>query len=203
MRKKAHEKMMRKIKLKYMGIQLMVNNMEIGIISLTDEEETRHLSIVCDRFTKFQFDLRTDLEHTDEELVHSFGDSAGKTLLPEALMGIINYMTDLKLCVVITNVVDGIYRAVIEDERTGTTFPVKATEGVLLTLANKHVPLYAEATLWQYQSVPLKKGQPGVAIPINSLTREMLEASLEKAIENEEYETAKHIKEELDRRTKE
>ena len=51
--------------------------------------------------------------------------------------------------------------------------------------------------------MPLKKGQPGVAIPINSLTREMLEASLEKAIENEEYETAKHIKEELDRRSKE
>ena len=38
---------------------------------------------------------------------------------------------------------------------------------------------------------------------INSLTKEMLEASLEKAIENEEYETAKHIKEELDRRAKE
>lgn len=195
---------MNKIKLKYMGIQLMVNNTDIGIISLTDEAETRHLSIVCDRFTKFQFDLRTDLEHTDEDLVHySFGDNAGKTLLPEALMGIISYMTDLKLCVVITNVVDGIYRAVIEDERTGTTFPVKATEGVLLTLANKHVPLYAEGVLWQFQSVPLKKGQPGVAIPINSLTKEMLETSLEKAIENEEYETAKHIKEELDRRAKE
>ena len=194
---------MNKIKLKYMGVQLMVNNTDIGIISLVDEAETRHLSIVCDRFTKFQFDLRSGLADTEEETVQAIGENAGRTLLPEALMGIINYMTDLKLCVVVTNVVDGVYRAVIEDERTGTTFPVKATEGVLLTLANKHVPLYAEATLWQYQSVPLKKGQPGVAIPINSLTKEMLEASLEKAIENEEYETAKHIKEELDRRTKE
>lgn len=186
-----------------MGIQLMVNNTDIGIISLVDEAETRHLSIVCDRFTKFQFDLRSGLANTEEEPVQAIGENAGRTLLPEALMGIINYMTDLKLCVVVTNVVDGIYRAVIEDERTGTTFPVKATEGVLLTLANKHVPLYAELRLWQYQSVPLKKGQPGVAIPINSLTKEMLEASLEKAIENEEYETAKHIKEELDRRAKE
>ena len=194
---------MEKIKLKYMGIQLMVNNTDIGIISLVDESETRHLSIVCDKFTKFQFDLRSGLANDDSESVHAFGDNAGRTLLPEALMGIINYMTDLKLCVVVTNVVDGIYRAVIEDERTGTTFPVKATEGVLLTLVNKHVPLYAEKKLWQYQSVPLKKGQPGVAIPINSLTKEMLEASLEKAIENEEYETAKHIKEELDRRAKE
>lgn len=194
---------MEKIKLKYMGIQLMVNNTDIGIISLVDESETRHLSIVCDKFTKFQFDLRSGLANDDSESVHAFGDNAGRTLLPEALMGIINYMTDLKLCVVVTNVVDGIYRAVIEDERTGTTFPVKATEGVLLTLVNKHVPLYAEKRLWQYQSVPLKKGQPGVAIPINSLTKEMLEASLEKAIENEEYETAKHIKEELDRRAKE
>ena len=194
---------MEKIKLKYMGIQLMVNNTDIGIISLVDESETRHLSIVCDKFTKFQFDLRSGLANDDSESVHAFGDNAGRTLLPEALMGIINYMTDLKLCVVVTNVVDGIYRAVIEDERTGTTFPVKATEGVLLTLVNKHVPLYAEKRLWQYQSVPLKKGQPGVAIPINSLTKELLEASLEKAIENEEYETAKHIKEELDRRAKE
>ena len=194
---------MEKIKLKYMGIQLMVNNTDIGIISLVDESETRHLSIVCDKFTKFQFDLRSGLANTEEEHVQAIGENAGRTLLPEALMGIISYMTDLKLCVVVTNVVDGIYRAVIEDERTGTTFPVKATEGVLLTLVNKHVPLYAEKRLWQYQSVPLKKGQPGVAIPINSLTKEMLEASLEKAIENEEYETAKHIKEELDRRAKE
>ena len=191
--------MMNKIKLKYMGVQLMVNNTDIGIISLVDEAETRHLSIVCDRFTKF----RSGLADTEEETVQAIGENAGRTLLPEALMGIINYMTDLKLCVVVTNVVDGVYRAVIEDERTGTTFPVKASEGVLLTLANKHVPLYAEQRLWQYQSVPLKKGQPGVAIPINSLTREMLETSLEKAIENEEYETAKHIKEELDRRAKE
>ena len=195
--------MMNKIKLKYMGVQLMVNNTDIGIISLVDEAETRHLSIVCDRFTKFQFDLRSGLADTEEETVQAIGENAGRTLLPEALMGIINYMTDLKLCVVVTNVVDGVYRAVIEDERTGTTFPVKASEGVLLTLANKHVSLYAEQRLWQYQSVPLKKGQPGVAIPINSLTREMLETSLEKAIENEEYETAKHIKEELDRRAKE
>ena len=170
-----------------MGIQLMVNNTDIGIISLVDESETRHLSIVCDKFTKFQFDLRSGLANTEEEPVQTIGENAGRTLLPEALMGIISYMTDLKLCVVVTNVVDGIYRAVIEDER----------------IANKHVPLYAEQRLWQYQSVPLKKGQPGVAIPINSLTREMLEASLEKAIENEEYETAKHIKEELDRRAKE
>lgn len=193
---------MNKIKLKYMGIQQMVNNQEVGIICLSDELETRQLSIVCDKFTKFQFDLRNDSPAQNDALLHSFGDNAGRILLPEALMSIISYMTDLKLCVVITNVVDGVYRAVIEDVRTGTTFPVRATEGVLLTIANKHVPLYAEQTLWKYQSVPMKKDQPGVAIPINSLTREMLETSLEKAIENEEYETAKHLKEELDRRGK-
>lgn len=191
---------MDKIKLKYMNMQQMVNNPEINIICLTDELETRQLSIVCDKFTKFQFDLRNDLASQDDDTVHSLGDKAGRVLLPEALMGIINYMTDLKLCVVVTNVIDGVYRAVIEDQRTGTTFPVRATEGVLLTIANKHVPLYARQTLWKYQSVPLKKDEPGVSIPINSLTREMLEASLEKAIENEEYETAKHLKEELDRR---
>ena len=193
---------MEKIKLKYMGVQQMVNNQDVSIICLSDELETRQLSIVCDKFTKFQFDLRSDSSMQNDALVHSFGDNAGRILLPEALMSIISYMTDLKLCVVVTNVVDGVYRAVIEDERTGTTFPVRATEGVLLTLANKHVPLYAEQTLWKYQSVPMKKDQPGVAIPINSLTREMLETSLEKAIENEEYETAKHLKEELDRRGK-
>ena len=62
---------MNKIKLKYMGIQLMVNNTDIGIISLVDEAETRHLSIVCDRFTKFQFDLRSGLANTEEEPVQA------------------------------------------------------------------------------------------------------------------------------------
>ncbi|MDO4993005.1 MAG: hypothetical protein Q4E26_08630, partial [Prevotellaceae bacterium] len=112
---------MNKIKLKYMGIQQMVNNQEVGIICLSDETETRQLSIVCDKFTKFQFDLRNDSPAQNDALLHSFGDNAGRILLPEALMSIISYMTDLKLCVVITNVVDGVYRAVIEDVRTGTT----------------------------------------------------------------------------------
>lgn len=191
---------MNKVRLKYNGTQQMVNNPEISIIGLTDAKETRQLSIVCDAHTKFQLDLRTSADKPEDGLMHAIGDSAGRILLPEALMGIISYMTNLKLCVVITNVVDGVYRAVIEDEITGTTFPVRASEGVLLTLANKHVPLYAEQTLWKYQSVELKKGSPGIAIPINSLTPEMLQESLDKAIENEEYEVAKHIKEEMDKR---
>ena len=56
-----------------------------------------------------------------------------KYTLPETMSAIIKYMTDLQLAVVIVSVYDGQYRAVIEDRKTGTAFPIRVSDGALPT----------------------------------------------------------------------
>lgn len=181
----------------------MVNVDDMAIIMLTDVEEKRQVSILCDMDSKYNIDLRTHAVRIVSEDGGVLGpppEELTRLMLPEVLCSIINYMTDLQLQVVITNVYDGRYQAVIEDVNTGTTFPVRASDAVLLAVSNKHVPLLIEEALWDYQSLPLMKDSAGVALPINTLTEDMLNASLERAIENEHYEQAKQLKEEIDRR---
>lgn len=190
--------------LKYNGTQQMVNIPTACLVTLTDENETRQLNVICDNITKFQLDIRTSSEGINidnGDLVAEKGYTLStRLMLPEVLCSIVNYMTDLQLIVVITNVYDGVYSAVIEDSRTGTTFPIRVSDGILLSVANKFVPIYIEKALWDYQSVPYNKVANGVSIPINALPIELLEASLEQAIENEQYEKAQQLKDELDRR---
>lgn len=175
----------------------------MAIIMLTDKEESRQVSILCDIASKYQLDLRSHavrIVSDDGTVIGPPPSELTRLMLPEVLCSIIDYMTNLQLQVVITNVYDGKYHAVIEDVNSGTTFPVRASDAILLAVANKHIPILIEKALWEYQSLPLMKEATGIAIPINTLTSEMLDASLERAIENENYEQAKQLKEEIDRR---
>lgn len=233
------------IPLKYQGVLTVSQCTSVNVIVLTDVEEKRQISIVCDGYTRLQFAVRTkqidpsaiqfrteeedqddnlgggmnpfndgiapfnDGENPFDEDVPPEEDLAGKrksqstgSMLPEVLCGIIHYMTNMKLGVNIVNIYDGQYRAVIVDATSGTQFPVNVTDGILLTLANKHVPLSIDANLWKYQSVPFKKDGQGVSLPINTLTLPMLKNAFKSAIEDERYEQAKYLKEEIDRRTK-
>lgn len=219
------------IPLKYQGVLTVSQCTSVNVIVLTDVEEKRQISIVCDVYTRLQFAVRTkqidpgniQFRTEEEDTEENFGegltpfnddvppeeDLAGKrksqstgSMLPEVLCGIIHYMTNMKLGVNIVNIYDGQYRAVIVDTTSGTQFPVNVTDGILLTLANQHVPLSIDANLWKYQSVPFKKDGQGVSLPINTLTLPMLKNAFKSAIEDERYEQAKYLKEEIDRRTK-
>ena len=197
---------MHEIRLKFRAVEQMVNNHSIGLIVLTDEMETRQLNIVCDEMSLFQIGLRS---RTNNEKSEDAGNDTQdvsdrkfptRYLLPEVLCSIIGYMTDIRLRVIIKNVVNGNYQAVVEDVITGTVFPIRATDGILLTLANNFIPLYADLNLWKYQSVPFTKSSSGIPIPVNALTSSMLEEALQNAIDKEEYEVAQKLKEELERR---
>lgn len=197
---------MHDIKLKFRSVEQMVNNHSIGLIVLTDELETRQLNIVCDEISLFMIGLRTRANDCKPDDAANNGASSydnrfsTRYLLPEVLCSIIGYMTDIRLRVIIKNVVNGHYQAVVEDVITGTTFPVRATDGILLTLANNFIPLYADESLWRYQSVPFSKSSNGIPIPVNALTSTLLEEALQNAIDKEEYEVAQKLKEELERR---
>lgn len=181
----------------------MVNVEDIALITLTDMREERQISIFCDMATKYQLDLRSSsvrILTAEGEQLSTPPAELTRLMLPEVLCSIINYMTDLELQVVITHVYDGMYHAVIEDAHTKTTFPVRASDAILLAVANRHMPIYIDSNLWKYQSQPVLKNNAGISLPINTLTEDMLKKSLQKAIDEEQYEQAKQLKEELERR---
>lgn len=191
---------MSRIPLKIQGVTDISATRNASLLIITDKEEQRQLTVVCDEIMRHEFGIRRGKYIGDKAEKAKVAEIL-RTTLPETLAAIIKYMTDLQLAVIIVNVFDGQYRAVIEDSNTGTAFPIRVSDGALLCYADPHIPLYIEESLWIRQSVPyLGHDARGVAMPLNTLSMEMLEQALQKSIEEEKYELAKQLKEEMDRR---
>lgn len=196
----CHSKQMSRIPLKIQGVTDISATHNISLLIITDKEEQRQLTVVCDEIMRHEFGIRRGKYIGDNEERAKVAEVL-KNTLPETVTAIIKYMTDLQLAVVIVSVFDGQYRAVIEDANTGTAFPIHVSDGALLCYADPHIPLYIEESLWIRQSVPyLGPNASGVAMPLNTLSMEMLEQALQKSIKEEKYELAKQLKEEIDRR---
>lgn len=193
---------MARIPLKIQGVTDISASHDASLLIITDEKEERQLSIVCGPATRHEISLRRGKYVGSEESKRNATEYL-QYALPETLSAIIKYMTDVQLCVVIVNIFDGEYRAVIEDQRTSTAFPIRVSDGALLSYADPHIPLYIEESLWLRQSTKYGGANAkGVALPLNTLTLKMLHQAMEKCIEEEEYEMAQQLKEEIDRRSK-
>ena len=64
------------------------------------------------------------------------------------------------------------------------------------------IPLYIESGLMRRQSVAYRENSRGVSLPVNTISDEMLQAALDKAIADENYELASHLRDEKKRRNK-
>ena len=92
---------MNKVRLKLKGLSEIAGNERIGIIVLSDMEERREISIVCDENMLYQLGLRMKKVNGAEKL------------LPEVLCYILKYQTDVKAEIVIHDVSDGKYLATL------------------------------------------------------------------------------------------
>ncbi len=192
---------MSRIRLKIQGVTDISASQTASLLIITDIEETRQICVVCDAVKRHEFGIRSGKYIGTPESMALLKHTLQSTL-PETVSTIIRNLTDLQLAVVIVSIYDGQYRAVIEDTNSGTAFPIRVSDGALLCYAdNDNIPLYIEESLWNRQSVPyLGRNVRGVAMPLNTLTKEMLEEALQKSIDEEKYELAKQLKEEIDRR---
>ena len=190
-----------RIKLKVQGVTDIISNNIASLLILTDEEEKRQLTIVIDGVMRHEIALRRGkYVGTAEQRGNAINSL--QHCLPETLSATIKYLTNIELCVVIVSIADGQYYAILEDMRTGTAFPIRASEGVLLTYADPHIPLYIEESLWEMQSTKYLGDQArGISLPLNTLSVGMLKKAMQKCIDDENYEAAQHIKEELERRS--
>lgn len=177
-----------KIKLKFKGVSSIVGTEELGLIIMTNEDESRQITIVCDKLTEQQFILRLKDAPVKDRL------------LPEVLVGVLND-AEIRLEILINNVIDGEYQTMLFNPDTLYTIKMRASDAMLLSLIG-NIPVYIAKDLMFRQSSPFKQGERGMTIPVNAINQTMLESALEKAIKDENYELASKIRDELKKREK-
>lgn len=174
---------MKRILLRFENVQQIVGDDHLSVILLTDEARQRALSIFCDEQTTQQLLLRLQ------------SPAICGHLLPEALVN----MLTAKYEMMIYGVHDGQYQVVLADTDFERSVRIRISDAVLLHIISGY-PLYIEEELMKHQCIPFKEDAKGVAIPINTMDRQRLNVALERAIDEENYELASQLRDELKRR---
>jgi bifunctional DNase/RNase len=116
----------------------------------------------------------------------------------------VKHMTDVFGIIVeeveISSVLDGRYTALMTCCQNGLREHVRVTavDAVVMALVYR-CPIYIRATLLERQ-VPYQQGKDSVVLPIDTLTVELLEEALQRAVKNENYKLASRLRDELIRR---
>ena len=191
-----------RIKLKIQGVIDVIADHSVSLLILTDEDEQRQMTILIDEVMRHEIAIRRG-KYVGTLQQRTNAINYLQYCLPETLSSAIKYLTNVEFCVVIVNIFDGQYSAILEDMRTGTAFPIRVSDGALFAYADPHIPLYIEKTLWDAQSTKYLGDNPkGVSLPLNTLSVSMLKHAMQQCIDEEKYEAAQQIKEELERRAK-
>lgn len=83
----------------------------------------------------------------------------------------------------------------------GSEMPIRPDEAVLLSRIAK-IDICASLETFQKYSMPFDRNVATVALPILALPDSLLEKALEKAVNEENYESASFIRDEINRRKK-
>ncbi len=176
-----------RIRLKYKSITSLVSNQSIALVVLVNEDETKQIAITCDEVMAQEILLRQSHETGIERR------------LPEVFAHFLALQMDDPYEVVINNVIDGEYRALLTDHSGIDMVPIRAIDAILLAIA-AHLSIFIEEELMTMQQVDFHNSGDSMQMPINGFSEEMLQEALKKAIENENYEMASHLRDELNRR---
>ena len=175
---------MDRVLLRFENLQQIVGGEDLSVILLTDETRQRALSVVCD----------ADMTH---QLITRLRGKlyVVKTMLPEVLVQLLP--SDLEMLIV--GVYEGQYQVMLMNMGDGNCIRIRMSDAILLSIISK-VPLYIESRLMKRQSIPFDENATGVAIPINSMETERLRIALKNAVEEENYELASQLRDEIKRR---
>lgn len=178
---------MNKIRLIFKGISEIVGGDELGLLVLTDPASTRQLTIVCDKQMEYQFGIRIGKAPITDKM------------LPEALWKMMRMKSGEDYELVIYDIQEGQYKAVMTDRQSLHSVQIRASDAILMAYISS-IPLYIEEKLMMRQSVPFSKNPVGMSIPVNAISTDMLRQALDKAVDEENYELASHLRDELNKR---
>lgn len=161
-----------------------------GLLILTDSYQERQLVIPCEGSLMEEFKSRLDKHENHSGVI-------------DILFDIIDNQTSLSLSLLINDMEDGAYSAAIINDDTQKQISIGGVEAVLLNNISKDkIPLYIDEALFLRQSSKFNIKAEGVALPVNALPVSMLEKTLGKAVEAENYELASQLRDELNKRRK-
>lgn len=168
---------------------------QLSLVTLINDKEDRQLTFVCDRYVRDQFVMR-DTAKTKIDTIR---------LLPEVLIEILrnNRTMELKnLRIIIYGVYEGEYETELEDLNSSLTYPIRLSDAVLLSSISK-IPIYVLSSILDRQGTPYSKQDMYTkSMPINILPEDNLREALQNAINNEDYQLAKVLSDELKKRKK-
>jgi len=177
------------VNLVFTSVNEIVGNDSIGVITLTDENAERMISIVCDKAMAVQLELRAR-----KVFIAQF-------MLPEVIYSVMALTSTPRLEVRIIGISEGQYLVKLYDLNANEGCSIRASDGILFAVAN-NVPITISKQLMERQSMPYRPQAHGVQLPVNTLSNEMLDAALKRAVEEENYELASQLRDEKRRRTK-
>ena len=175
---------MKRTLLRFENIRQIVGTDELSVVLLTDLEQRRTLSVVCDHDMTKQMMMRLNGKR-----------EVCRTLLPEVLVKLLPSTYEM----MIVGIYDGQYQVMLMDTQSGESQRIRISDAILLSLISK-VPLYIEDRLMERQSVPFDEHASGVSIPINTMDTARLKLALKSAVEDENYELASQLRDEIKRR---
>ncbi len=168
----------------------VVGDNKDGLLVLTDSYQERQLVVPCQGRLLEEFKFRLDKHENHSGII-------------DILLDVIDNQTSLSLSLLINNVEDGAYSAILNNEDTQKQISIGGVEAVLLNVISKDkIPLYIDEELFLRQSSKFDMKAEGVALPVNVLPVSMLEKTLGKAVAAENYELASQLRDELNRRRK-
>lgn len=179
---------MGKVQLQFGGLAETRNCQGLVVVTLTDPQRIRAISVICDSALKYQIGLRF------------VGAAHSSRFLPEVLLAMLNENSDIKQYVInIYNLVDGEYKVMVQNTETLCEYPIRLNDAILLSLICK-MEMFIDKALFEKQSMPYRSMADRLSIPINTLSTVALKQELKKAVDVEDYRLASQIQEELRKR---
>lgn len=172
--------------LKLLGLSEVMGVEDVILLSLVDKAKQRQLIVTCDRSLRKSFLMF--MQHKPE----------ANTLLPKVMANIFSAEGLDDLSIVIKGVHDGEYETEIIDAQSNK-FPIRCSDALLLSLASDK-PIFATSEVMMGNSMPYQEGAAKIGLPLTVLSEDMLQLSLEKAIQDENYEMASNLRDELKKR---
>ena len=170
---------MGKVRLYLDNVAELAGNSDIALVALADEIKMLMVSIVCERSLGTALKMRMQ----NEPIM--------KILLPEVAAQMLRASGNANYELLINGINEGQYKAYVHR--------IRISDGLMLATA-MDMPIYMDERLMDKQAVPYRTLDKGVSVPVNIITVPMLEESLKKAIETENYEMAAKLHHELERR---
>ena len=182
---------MASIQLKFQAAAEVNGKEKDGLLLLSDQEQQRQLVIACSK-------------NILKEITERKSNAINYDDIAKILWEMIHWQTTLELSIHINTLEDGVYKALLINEESQFSLPVKADAAILLSMiSHNEIPIFMDEALFRRQSSVYQPNAKGLQLPLNIISEPMLHDLLDNAVKTERYEIASELRDELKKREEE